>query len=83
MYLVVPLSVVFRVIVISKMFQSEIINVSSAVEMINKTRQVMVEMRLDKRFQQAVVDVYDLCDSIQIDTKCSQEPEVQSLKEKK
>ncbi|GBM01437.1 Y+L amino acid transporter 2 [Araneus ventricosus] len=71
-----------QVYVISKMLQSENIDVSSAVEMIFKSRQAMVEMRLEKgMIQHVLVAAYDLCNSI--DTKAEfQEPEVRPLKKK-
>ncbi|GBN33847.1 hypothetical protein AVEN_141980-1 [Araneus ventricosus] len=43
------------------------IDVSSAVEMIDRTRQAMVEMRSDKRFQQA--DARDLSNSFEIEAE--------------
>ncbi|GBM16064.1 hypothetical protein AVEN_163109-1 [Araneus ventricosus] len=55
---------------------------SSAVEMIDKTRQVIVKMRSDKGFQQALVDARDLCNSIEIEAEF-QDPEVRPLKKKK
>ncbi|GBO27397.1 hypothetical protein AVEN_20292-1, partial [Araneus ventricosus] len=54
------------VYVINKMLQSENMDVFSTVEMIDKTRQAMVEIRSDKKFQQALVDERDLCNSIGI-----------------
>ncbi|GBL72447.1 hypothetical protein AVEN_115367-1 [Araneus ventricosus] len=64
------------------MLQSENIDVSSAIEMIVKTRQAMVEMRSDEVFQQALVDEHDLCNSIDIEAEF-QEPELRPLKKKK
>ncbi|GBN75475.1 hypothetical protein AVEN_178945-1 [Araneus ventricosus] len=70
------------VYVISKMFQSENIDVSSAVEMMDKSRQAMVEMRSDKGIQHILVAAHALRNSIE--TKAEfQEPEVRPLKKKK
>ncbi|GBN64055.1 hypothetical protein AVEN_21465-1 [Araneus ventricosus] len=51
------------------MLLSENIDVSSAVEMIDKTRQAMVEMRSGKVFQQALVDARELCNRIETEAK--------------
>ncbi|GBL92867.1 hypothetical protein AVEN_4565-1 [Araneus ventricosus] len=57
--------VLYKVYVILKVLKSENINISSAVEIIDKTRQAMAEMRADKGFQQDLVDARDLCNSIE------------------
>ncbi|GBN82107.1 hypothetical protein AVEN_505-1 [Araneus ventricosus] len=64
------------------MVQSQNIDVSGAVEMIDKTRQAMVEMRSDKRFQQALVDAHDLSNNIKTEAEF-QETEVRPLKKKR
>ncbi|GBN91563.1 hypothetical protein AVEN_170102-1 [Araneus ventricosus] len=64
------------------MLQSENIDVCSAVETIDRTRQAMIEMRSDKGFKQALVDTRYLCNSIEIEAEF-QEPEVRALKKKK
>ncbi|GBO24507.1 hypothetical protein AVEN_245973-1 [Araneus ventricosus] len=79
--LVISHTVLFKVYVISKMLQSENIDVSRAVEMIDKTRQAMVKMRSGKEFQQALVDARDLRNRIETETEF-QEPEVRPLKKK-
>ncbi|GBM18565.1 hypothetical protein AVEN_47952-1 [Araneus ventricosus] len=71
-----------QVYVISRMLQSENIDGSSVVEMIDKTRQAMVEMRSDKGFQQALVDECDLCNNIETEAEF-QVPEARPLKKKK
>ncbi|GBM71087.1 Zinc finger MYM-type protein 1 [Araneus ventricosus] len=76
-------SILFRVNIISKMLQSETIDVSTAVEMIGKTRQGMIEMRFEKGFQQALVDARDLCDSLEIESEFSQESEIRPRKKRK
>ncbi|GBN91558.1 hypothetical protein AVEN_226515-1, partial [Araneus ventricosus] len=79
--LVIWHSVLFKVYVINKMLQSENIDVCSAVETIDRTRQAMIEMRSDKGFKQALVDTRYLCNSIEIEAEF-QEPEVRALKKK-
>ncbi|GBL73897.1 hypothetical protein AVEN_230842-1 [Araneus ventricosus] len=49
------------------------------VEMIDETRQAIVEMRSDKGFQQALVDARDLFNSIETEAEF-QEPEARPLK---
>ncbi|GBN15317.1 hypothetical protein AVEN_246408-1 [Araneus ventricosus] len=48
-----------KVYVVGNMLRSENIDVCSAVEMIDKARQPMVEMRSSNMFQQALIDARD------------------------
>ncbi|GBN09642.1 hypothetical protein AVEN_101982-1 [Araneus ventricosus] len=75
-------SVLFKVYVISKMLQIQNIDVSSVLEMTDRKRQALVEMRSDKEFQQALVDAHDLCNNIETEAEF-QEPEVRPLTKKK
>ncbi|GBM63934.1 hypothetical protein AVEN_131299-1 [Araneus ventricosus] len=65
----------------TEMLKRENIDMSSAVEDIDKTIQAMIEMRSDKGFQQALVDSRNLCNSIETKEEF-QEPEVRPLRKK-
>ncbi|GBN94552.1 hypothetical protein AVEN_174125-1 [Araneus ventricosus] len=58
------------------MLQNENIDVSSAVEILDETRQVMVKMKSDKGLQEALIDARNLCNSIETEAEFLQEPEV-------
>ncbi|GBL66538.1 hypothetical protein AVEN_170619-1 [Araneus ventricosus] len=58
------------------MLQNENIDVSSAVEILDKTRQVMVKMKSDKGLQEVLIDARNLCNSIETEAEFLQEPEV-------
>ncbi|GBM17020.1 hypothetical protein AVEN_133293-1 [Araneus ventricosus] len=64
------------------MLESENIDVCSAVEMIDKTRQAMVKKRSDKGFEEVLVDTRDLCNSIETEAEF-QEPEARTIEKKK
>ncbi|GBM63935.1 hypothetical protein AVEN_131300-1 [Araneus ventricosus] len=65
-----------------KSLQSENIDVSNSIEIIDKTRQPMVEMRSAKMFQQVLVEARDFCNSIETEAEFKV-PEVRALKKKK
>ncbi|GBM47703.1 hypothetical protein AVEN_167170-1 [Araneus ventricosus] len=74
-------SVLFKAYVTSKMLQNENIDMSSAVEMIEKTRQTMVEIRTDKGIEHFLIAAHKLRNSIETEAKL-QEPEVRPLKKR-
>ncbi|GBN53662.1 hypothetical protein AVEN_96986-1 [Araneus ventricosus] len=53
-----------------------------AVEIIDETRQAMIERRSDKEFRQALVDARGLCDGIQIEAEFPQVREVRPRKKR-
>ncbi|GBN17157.1 hypothetical protein AVEN_252103-1 [Araneus ventricosus] len=71
-----------RVLRLNDTSKSEGIDISSAVKMIDKTRQAVIKKKLrsDEGFEQALVDASDLCENLEIEAKFSQVLEVRSRK---